>query len=97
MRVGLLCVLFGFLAITYDGSLYRYWSLKSTEREIEDKISLVKLATGQMRSQIEKAKGTEFIEREAREKLDLVGPDEIVFLFAEDPVEGSRDDTANLR
>lgn len=94
-RVGLICLLAGFLAITYDGSLYRYWSLKQTEKDLQERIAQVKTATAQVRSQIEQSKSHAFIEREAREKLDLVGPDEIVFLFAEEEVLTESD--ANLR
>lgn len=97
IRVGLLCVLLGFLAITYDGSLYRYWSLKSTEQELVQRISQIQIATKQIKSQIEKSKSSEFIEREARERLDLVGQDEIVFLFSEDTQPDLKEDGANLR
>lgn len=81
-KVLLICAVLGLLAIVYDGSLYRYWSLKQTETELSERISQIQNASQTIKSQIEQTKTSRFIERQARERLDLVGEDEMVFVFS---------------
>lgn len=85
-RVFILCVIMGFLGVTLDGGLAKYWSLKKTEQELSERISSIQMASDQMRSQIENTKEVSFIERQAREHLDLVNEDEIVFIFSQDEI-----------
>lgn len=82
LKVFLICAVLGLLAIVYDGSLYRYWSLKRTETELSERISQIQNASQTIKSQIEQTKTSRFIERQARERLDLVGEDEMVFVFS---------------
>lgn len=83
-KVAFICVIIGTVAVLYDGSLYRYWSLQKTETEVIEKIAKIQSATRNLRSQIELTQQPDFIEKQARENLDLVGDDEIVFIFSDD-------------
>ena len=84
LRVLLICMVLGALAVTLDGSLYKYWSLSNTELELNQRIAHVHSQSQLVKSKIEKTKSLNFLEREARDRLDLVGQDEMVFVFSDD-------------
>lgn len=84
LRVFFICLFIGAAAIIFDGSLYNYWSLSKTDKELEKRISKMTLATNSLRSQIEQTKSLNFLERQARDRLDLVGPDEMAFVFSDE-------------
>lgn len=84
-RILFICLLLGGFAVTFDGSMLQYLSLQRTERELEERIAQVTKASGHLRSQIEQTKNLGFLEKQAREKLDVVGDDELVFIFSDEP------------
>ncbi len=84
IRVFILCLVLGTMAITLDGSLYKYWSLTNSETELDKRIGRITIASNSIKSQIEETKNLGFLERQARDRLDLVGQDEIVFVFSDD-------------
>ena len=77
--------LFGAVAVVLDGSLFKYWNLKATERQLDARVSKVLYETEQLRTRIQQTRSLTFLERQAREHLDMIGPDEIVFVFADEP------------
>lgn len=83
-RVFIICLVLGAMAVTLDGSLYKYWSLSNSESELNQRIHRVTTDSQAIKSQIEKTKSLNFLERQARDRLDLVGQDEIVFVFSDD-------------
>ena len=84
IRVFIICLVLGTMAVTLDGSLYKYWSLSNTELELNTRIRRITTDSQAIKSQIEKTKNLNFLERQARDRLDLMGQDEIVFVFSDD-------------
>ena len=80
----IICLILGTMAITLDGSLYKYWSLTNFEKELDIRIHRMSLASNSLKSQIEQTKNRSFLERQARDRLDLVGQNEIVFVFSDE-------------
>ena len=73
-----------FVAISADGTLHKYFSLKSTESELDQRIYNLRNDSQRLKFQIEQSKSLKFLERQAREQLDYVGENELVFVFADD-------------
>ncbi|HEX4923693.1 MAG TPA: septum formation initiator family protein [Bdellovibrionales bacterium] len=81
MRVLIVCAAFGFLVLVLDGTLFRLWNLHREARRIESNIARLSDSTRALEMQIKKAKEIEFVERQARDRFDLVGEDDLVFVF----------------
>lgn len=81
MRVLLLCAAFGFLVLVLDGTLFRLWNLHRESKRIEASIARLTESSRILEVQIQKAKEIEFVERQARDRFDLVGEDDLVFVF----------------
>ncbi len=81
-RVFLICAAFGFLTLVVDGTMLRLWTLHREHQKIEQNISKVEEKSKVLEVQIQKAKEMEFVERQARDRFDLVGEDDLVFVFS---------------
>jgi len=71
-----LTILFGSLIIN---SLNKYERLRATEIEIENQILAEKKKGEELLEELEYNKSDAFVEKIARERLNLVMPDEILF------------------
>lgn len=68
--------------VLLDGTLFRIWSLDRDRDRLEERIELVKGAIIEKERHIKEASRSEFIERQARERLDLVREGDLVFVFS---------------
>jgi cell division protein FtsB len=82
LRVLTICFAFGFLTLILDGTLLRLWSLHREHDRIEQSISEIQTQSKVLGRQISKAKEMEFVERQARDRFDLVGENDLVFVFS---------------
>lgn len=67
-----------------DGSLYRLYVLYNDQTEIETKIETLQRKNGQLKERLKHARDPAFLEREARERFDLVQRGDLVFVFSEE-------------
>lgn len=82
-RVVFWCAVFALAGILLDGTLYRLWALNNETKNMTVKIEETKISIAQLEKQIKMAHDPKFIEREARDRFDLVNKDDIVFVFNE--------------
>jgi cell division protein FtsB len=75
-----------FFALILDGSLFQYWTLVGEHQRLEQGIRSHEKMTQELNAKIKQAKSLEFIEHQARDRLDLVDSDELVFVFSDDGV-----------
>ena len=82
-KVAIVCMVFFATTLMMNGLLWRLWGLhRDFERlsvEITGTISDIEKLNGQLKQ----AKDPSFIERQARDKLDLVSEKDLVFVFPE--------------
>ena len=84
LQVLLLTTGFCLISLLFDGVLLNYWSLKSEKTRLESEYKKTVNENLILQKKVEQASHSEqFIGRQAREKLDLVGEDELVFIFQE--------------
>ena len=82
LKVGIAAVAVAFASLLSEGSLINLWNLKVEKQKMTERYKLVSEKNILLKSRIEKAQNSErFIGHEAREKLELVGEDELVFIF----------------
>jgi hypothetical protein len=72
------------LNLVIDGSLFRLWGLHRDFRNLQGEIETVGKQNEKLRIQLQKAKDPAFLEREARDRFDLVSEGDLVFVFSEE-------------
>lgn len=77
------CSIFFLCSVVLNGSLFRVWSLNRELVSLQEKTLSTKAQIKQIEIDILKTKDTAFIERQAREKLDLANENDLVFIFTE--------------
>ena len=83
-QILMICVFFGLLGTLFDGTLYRLWALKNDQIKVNSNIAATQLEIMTLQRQIKMAHDPKFIEREARDRFDLVDENDIVFVFSDD-------------
>lgn len=76
------CFLFALVGILLDGTLYQMWELNLEKKNTQQKIHETELSIKKLQKQIRMAHDPKFIEREARDRFDLVNKDDVVFVFS---------------
>lgn len=67
-----------------DGVLWRLWGLQRDQDRLEMEISQMRGQIRQLDKNLIEAKDPAFIERQARDRLDLVRENDLVFVFPEE-------------
>jgi cell division protein FtsB len=82
VKVGIFASLLAFTSLLAQGTLIELWNLKAEKWRLEHRYSETLKANRDLEFKIEQARNSDrFIGRQAREKLDLVKDDELVFIF----------------
>lgn len=82
-RVSVACFFVFVVSIVINGNLWRLWSLHRDFAHINSEISESRRNISALQDQLKQAKDPAFIERQARDKLDLAGENDLVFVFPE--------------
>src|SRR5258705_9278996 len=72
------------LNLIIDGSLFRLWTLHRDYKSIQQNIVQLEQQNTKLKVQLAKAKDPAFLEREARDRFDLVSEGDLVFVFSEE-------------
>lgn len=83
-RVFVVCFLFFAMSLVFDGILWRLWGLRRDHDRMGSEISSLHGEIRSLDRQLKQARDPAFIERQARDRLDLVGENDLVFVFPEE-------------
>lgn len=72
------------LNLVLDGSLFRLISLHRDSRKIERDIASLDKKTAELKARLKRARDPAFLEKEARDRFDLVSEGDLVFVFSEE-------------
>ncbi|MBX3021551.1 MAG: septum formation initiator family protein [Bdellovibrionales bacterium] len=72
------------LNVVFDGSLFRLWSLHRDHVSIQQNIQTLQQQNQDLKKRLQKAKDPAFLEREARDRFDLVSEGDLVFVFSDE-------------
>lgn len=92
-RVLLVVGSLAFVAVLVDGTLFRLWSLDRDRDRLTERIESLKHSIRDKEKKLAESNRPEFIERQAREQLDLVRDGDLVFIFSDS---GDDDATTSL-
>jgi cell division protein FtsB len=83
-RVLWLCGLLIIINFVADGSLFRLINLYNDHVQLTEEIASLQTRSIELRSKLQKAKDPAFLEKEARDRFDLVGAGDLVFVFTDE-------------
>jgi hypothetical protein len=79
-----ICLGLAFVNLVLDGTLLRMWSLNREFNELQVSSIQVAQDVDKLKARLKAAADPSFVEREARDRFDLVSKGDLVFVFAED-------------
>jgi cell division protein FtsB len=79
-----LCGLLVVVNLVADGSLFGLWSLYHDRDRLQTNLETLKTRSAELRSKLQKAKDPVFLEKEARDRFDLVSQGDLVFVFTDE-------------
>ncbi len=78
------CFILVFMSLLIDGTFIKLWRLQRDRTLLTSRIEQTKTKSKQLEYRIHEAYQSEFIERQARDQLDLVREGDLVFVFSDD-------------
>jgi len=72
-----------FLMLTFDGSLWRYWSLQRGQEDMKVRMADLQEKAKKLEFQIHQAEKLTYIERQATDQFDYVREGDLIFVFSE--------------
>ncbi len=85
VKIAMIAIIIGFAGLLTQGTLLDLWTLQAEKHRLEAKYTEIMKSNTGLEFRIEEAKNSDkFIGHQAREKLDLVREDELVFIFEND-------------
>lgn len=84
MKVLLTCVIFALLQLLIQGNLFHLVRLHRDREALTASLASVQNDLRLLDQKIRQAKDPVFIEKEAKDRLDMAGEDELVFVFSSD-------------
>lgn len=82
-KVAFCCTLIFAVSIVLNGNVFRLWGLHRDFDRITADIEQTRENITTLSGQLKQAKDPAFIERQARDKLDLAGEHDLVFVFSD--------------
>ena len=82
--VFIFCLIFLTLSLVTDGTLFQIVRLNRDIRVLRNRITLFENKNEMIKKQIEESSKTQFIEKEAMERLDFVHEEDLIFIFPEE-------------
>lgn len=83
MKVFFLGILVTFVMLTFDGSLWRFWSLQRGQEDMKERMADLEEKARNLDFQIHQAESLTYIERQATDQFDYVREGDLIFVFAE--------------
>ncbi len=81
-RVFGVCFCFVLVTLLADGTLIKIWGLNQDIIKVQSNLNIVNVEIEKVEKQIHQANEPSYIEREARDRFDLVEDNDLVFVFA---------------
>ncbi len=82
-KVFVTCFFVLIIALFLNGTVWKVWGLYRDQSVIKEQIAQAGLAIKGYEQQMLRAKDATFIEHQARDKMDLVSENDLVFVFPE--------------
>jgi cell division protein FtsB len=81
-EVAVICTVLLALGLVVDGALWNIWNLSGEMKRLRSDLVVLKQEMSSVDQSIKQAQQPEFVAREARQRLDMISRDELVFVFS---------------
>ncbi|MGE0762546.1 MAG: septum formation initiator family protein [Bdellovibrionales bacterium] len=78
------CLALAFVNVVMDGTLLRIWSLNRDVQQLSSSSNDLKKEITDLNHRIKQATDPSYVEREARDRFDLVSEGDLVFVFTDE-------------
>lgn len=78
------CLAFAFIQLLIQGNLFHLVRMHSDRQALNENLHSIQADLLKLDLKIRQAKDPIFIEKEAKDRLDMAGEDELVFVFSSD-------------
>ena len=79
------CSVVVFTHLVFDGTIVSMWHLYNSRKVLENRIMDIQVKNTLVKERLNKLSDSQFLEREVRDRFNLVGEKDIVFIFADEP------------
>lgn len=83
IRVLVTCLVVVSLGLIVDGTFFRLWNLNHDSKIIATRTSQLRSETMKIDKQLREARDPNYLELQARERLDLTNKGDLVFVFSD--------------
>ena len=83
LKVAFICAVVFVLTLFVNGTLWRVWSLRRDQTTIIEQIQSTQKQATLLDLQMKQAKDPSFIERQARDRQDMVSDNDLIFVFSD--------------
>ncbi|MES3039276.1 MAG: septum formation initiator family protein [Bdellovibrionota bacterium] len=80
-RVASVCMVFLVVTLLLNGTVWKLWGLHQDHKRMATDMKSLKTDLLTLTVDIKKVRDPNYIERQARDRLDLVGENELLFVF----------------
>ena len=70
--------------LVLDGSFMRMWHLYNSRKILENRIKDIQTKNTLVKERLKKMSDSRFLEKEVRDRFNLVGEEDIIFIFSEE-------------
>lgn len=70
--------------LVLDGSFMRMWHLYNSRKVLENRIKDIQTKNTLVKERLKKMSDSRFLEKEVRDRFNLVGEEDIIFIFSEE-------------
>ena len=84
LRVTFLCLGLLMVGFVFDGSLWQMYDLRQSQGVLAGKIKEENDKIGKLQQQLGQLKNPAYIEKQARDRLEFMEKDDLLFVFSED-------------
>lgn len=81
MKVLVLCLCVLFFTLILKGNLWSLWSLHRDLSQLSQDINIIKVSNQKLDLQLKQAKDPSYLEKQAKDRMDYVEEDDLVFVF----------------
>lgn len=84
LSVTLLCIVFLLMGSVFDGTLWRLYALRENNKQILSKLKEENDKIDKIEHQLRQLKNPAYIEKQARDRLEFLEKEDLLFVFSED-------------
>ncbi len=70
--------------LIFDGTFVRMWNLHNSRKVLENRIEDIQQKNERVENRMKKLSDSRFLEREVRDRFNLVGEEDIIFIFSDE-------------